>query len=245
MYRLIFLSGPLKGKRLAIRQGPVTIGRDPECHIAVADNKISRKHAVIELRDDGFYIRDLGSVNGILVNDKVCRESKLKHGDIIEIGRTKILFQQMGQDDTREERRVTHSQGLAFAAVICIILVQLAFVVGFSVWRRDVAKIQEKAPSAYPSQTGGRRHGRKQYLRRSRGASAERKTIAGRRDHPGRLTRDPRDTGHPEDCAQTSKKSASGSVNSQSRKRRSFLPRRRRHRCRPSRRKSHRRKSTC
>ena len=153
MYRLIFQTGPLKGKRLAIQQGPVIIGRDPDCHIAVADDEISRKHAVIELRDDGFYIRDLGSMNGILVNDRACRESRLRHGDNLEIGRTKIHFQQMAQDSDREERRVTHSQGLAFGAVIFIILVQVAFVIGFSVWRRDVVKSPEEAEVATEAQT--------------------------------------------------------------------------------------------
>jgi hypothetical protein len=152
MYRLIFLSGPLKGKRLAITQGPVMIGRDPDCHIAVADDEISRKHAIIELRDDGFFIRDLGSMNGILVNDKACRESKLKHGDTLEIGRTKIHFQQMGRDDGREERRVTHSQGLAFGAVFFIVLVQFAFVIGFSLWRKDVVEKPEEAAAATTSQ---------------------------------------------------------------------------------------------
>ena len=140
MYRLTFLSGPLKGKRLAIQQGPVIIGRDPDCHIAVADDEISRKHAIIELRDDAFYIRDLGSMNGILVNERNCRESRLKHGDTLEIGRTRIHFQQMNQDDLREKRRVTHSQGLAFGAVLFIILAQIVFVIGFSLWRRDVVE---------------------------------------------------------------------------------------------------------
>jgi len=151
MYRLTFLSGPLKGKRLAIQQGPVIIGRDPDCHIAVADDEISRKHAVIELRDDAFHIRDLGSTNGILVNDKNCRESKLKHGDTLEIGRTRIHFQQMNQDDLREKRRVTHSQGLAFGAVIFIILIQLTFVVGFSLWRRDVVEQPEEEEAPPPA----------------------------------------------------------------------------------------------
>lgn len=154
MYRLIFQTGPLKGKRLAIQQGPVIIGRDPDCHIAVADDEISRKHAIIELRDDGFYIRDLGSLNGLIVNDRPCRESKLKHGDNLEIGRTKIHFQQMGQDDTWQERRVTRSQGLAFWAVIFIVVVQIAFVIGFSIWRRDVVKSpQEEAAASKPQES--------------------------------------------------------------------------------------------
>ena len=150
MYRLIFLSGPLKGKRLAIQQGPVIIGRDPDCHIAVADDEISRKHAIIELRDNAFHIRDLGSMNGILVNDRTCREAKLNHGDTLEIGRTRIHFQQMNQNDLREKRRVTHSQGLAFGAVIFIILIQLAFVVGFSLWRKDVVEEPEEKTEAPP-----------------------------------------------------------------------------------------------
>lgn len=152
MFRLIFQTGPFKGKRLAIQRGPVIIGRDPDCHISVPEDAISRKHAVIELRDDGFFIRDLGSINGILVNEKHCRESRLEHGDTVKIGRTKILFQLLKQADVQEVRLVTHSQGMAFAAVVFIILVQLAFVIGFSVWRRDIAK----NPEALPSETSSR-----------------------------------------------------------------------------------------
>ncbi len=150
MYRLIFLSGPLKGKRLAIRQGPVVIGRDPDCHIAVADDEISRKHAVIERRDNAFHIRDLGSLNGILVNDRNCREARLNHGDTLEIGRTRIQFQQMSPHDVREKRRVTHSQGLAFGAVVFIILIQFAFVIGFSLWHKDAAEPREEKEETPP-----------------------------------------------------------------------------------------------
>mgnify|MGYP001767828068 CR=1 FL=1 len=66
-YRLVFISGPQKGKRLTVQQGAVVIGRDPDCAIAIADDEVSRRHAVIEERPQGVYVRDLGSMNGVVV----------------------------------------------------------------------------------------------------------------------------------------------------------------------------------
>ena len=45
---------------------PLTVGRRPECNIRFApeDTTISGKHCEIELRDDGVWIRDIGSKNG-------------------------------------------------------------------------------------------------------------------------------------------------------------------------------------
>ena len=71
----------------------LSIGRLPENEIVIDNLSVSRKHAVITSRKDGFALRDLGSKNGTLLNDKPVSEAKLSSGDVITIGKYEILFQ--------------------------------------------------------------------------------------------------------------------------------------------------------
>jgi EAL domain-containing protein (putative c-di-GMP-specific phosphodiesterase class I) len=67
------------------------IGRDEECHLTLIDKWISRRHSEIRASGDHLWIRDLGSTNGTLVNNKVIAQAELlEHGDIIAIGRFKF-----------------------------------------------------------------------------------------------------------------------------------------------------------
>ena len=68
----------------------VTIGRDPKCEVAFdpeKDELVSRAHTKICLRDDNFWIGDLGSRNGTYVNtQRVSGRVKLMPGDIVRLG---------------------------------------------------------------------------------------------------------------------------------------------------------------
>ena len=72
----------------------ITIGKADENHLRITDGSISRKHAMIEPNGGGLVIKDLGSLNGIFVNDQRIGEQGhlLRDGDQIEIGRTKMVF---------------------------------------------------------------------------------------------------------------------------------------------------------
>ncbi|GAB4150982.1 MAG: hypothetical protein Kow00107_01560 [Planctomycetota bacterium] len=72
----------------------VTLGRSKECDVVFrGDSKVSRKHAKIEFVKGVFYITDLDSANGTLVNDRlVKRRTQLKDGDKIVIGGTEVIF---------------------------------------------------------------------------------------------------------------------------------------------------------
>ncbi len=137
MYRLLFQEGPYKGKRLAVQQGTVVIGRDPDCHIHLADDEISWRHAIIEDRDDGTYIRDMGSLNKIVLNGEEIHESKLDHGDEIVIGQTKFIFQLVQVGFVQEGRRISHIQGITFASVAVIVLLEIVLLVALAAWRVD------------------------------------------------------------------------------------------------------------
>jgi len=62
------------------------IGRLDTCDIIIREQHVSRQHAVINYRDGVFLITDLGSVNGVYVNDQRIREPyPLTAGDIIRL----------------------------------------------------------------------------------------------------------------------------------------------------------------
>lgn len=82
-------------RRLEIYDGIVSIGRAPDNTVALeADTDISRYHAVIEGRDGGFWVSDLGSTNGTNVNGQpVASERLLQNGDVVSLGGSTISFQ--------------------------------------------------------------------------------------------------------------------------------------------------------
>ncbi len=68
------------------------IGRSPSCEIAISSDTISRRHAKLEKRSNRYYITDLGSRNGVFVNDEKIVESVLKDGDFIKLGVFEFTF---------------------------------------------------------------------------------------------------------------------------------------------------------
>jgi CheY-like chemotaxis protein len=54
---------------------------------------VSRKHAMIIVRDERLYIKDLNSTNGTRLNNMICeadKEYRLRHGDEIMLGRLRL-----------------------------------------------------------------------------------------------------------------------------------------------------------
>jgi len=69
------------------------LGRDKGSHIVLADVSVSRKHAEAFPGLDGFYIRDLASSNGVLVNQTlIYNPYRLSHGDRITLGNSILYF---------------------------------------------------------------------------------------------------------------------------------------------------------
>jgi pSer/pThr/pTyr-binding forkhead associated (FHA) protein len=75
-----------QGKRLVI-------GRDSKAGIALPDIAISRQHAEVFPGPGGFYIRDMDSSNGVIVNQaRIDNPYLLTHGDRIVVGSNTIYF---------------------------------------------------------------------------------------------------------------------------------------------------------
>ena len=81
------------GERFVLREQVVSIGRLPECEVTLVDPNVSRRHAEIHQRGNGFVLVDLGSTNGCTVNGVRITERELRDADEIGIGNVRLTFQ--------------------------------------------------------------------------------------------------------------------------------------------------------
>jgi pSer/pThr/pTyr-binding forkhead associated (FHA) protein len=86
-------SGPERGRRFVLGSR-ARIGRNPDNEIALGYGDVSRLHAVVERRDDGYWITDQQSRNGTVVNGiPIARAVRLSPGDRVRIAGTEFVFQ--------------------------------------------------------------------------------------------------------------------------------------------------------
>ncbi|HXX32501.1 MAG TPA: adenylate/guanylate cyclase domain-containing protein [Myxococcaceae bacterium] len=72
--------------------GRTTLGRHPANTLRLADREVSKEHAVIERAGNTYLVKDLGSSNGTYVNGRRIREHRLKDGDEITLGNSRLTF---------------------------------------------------------------------------------------------------------------------------------------------------------
>lgn len=82
--------------RIKLVAATITFGKGEDNDIILEDPSISSRHGELSFKDGSFYITDLGSTNGTLVNDEEISSHRLQAGDRIEIGTLKGIF----ADDT-------------------------------------------------------------------------------------------------------------------------------------------------
>ena len=72
---------------------PVIIGRREDCAVCLPGNTISRRHSQLRHHDSQYYITDLGSTNGTLLNgEALVGEEQLHDRDEIGVGIYKLIF---------------------------------------------------------------------------------------------------------------------------------------------------------
>jgi hypothetical protein len=89
---LVVRSGGGRAGEMFTLEGETTIGRSPDCGIFLDDVTVSRKHAVLVERDDGFFVEDQGSLNGTFVNRKRVESAQLEDGDELQVGKYRLTF---------------------------------------------------------------------------------------------------------------------------------------------------------
>ena len=91
-HRLVCLTGKNKGLAYLIQSKRVVMGRSDKADVRVHDIKSSREHAEIVKVGKDFVLTDLGSQNGIVVNDLKVKQHVLSNGDKVIIGKTVYKF---------------------------------------------------------------------------------------------------------------------------------------------------------
>ncbi len=66
--------------------GEVVLGRDATCSVCIPEQAVSRQHARIYEHGGAFFVKDLGSRNGTLVNGTYVDERALAPGDEVRVG---------------------------------------------------------------------------------------------------------------------------------------------------------------
>lgn len=84
---LLVLKGAGMGSRFLLNSNTTRVGRELNNDISLDDITVSRSHAVINRDENGFSVKDLGSLNGTYINAVVAREQSLNDGDEIQIGK--------------------------------------------------------------------------------------------------------------------------------------------------------------
>jgi len=93
----------IAGKRFPVSRARTVIGRGSDADITVDDSSISRRHVEILWDGTRAQVNDLGSTNGSTLNGNRVDSAPLPPDSVIDIGRTRIVFQVLAESTTSDE----------------------------------------------------------------------------------------------------------------------------------------------
>jgi pSer/pThr/pTyr-binding forkhead associated (FHA) protein len=96
MAKLYLKFGQSMLKEVTLSQSPTTIGRLPDNSMQIDNLAVSGHHARITWEQDHYVVEDLGSLNGTFVNNERVGKAKLRHCDLMKIGKHEIEFKNEG-----------------------------------------------------------------------------------------------------------------------------------------------------
>lgn len=83
-------------KEITLNQAATTIGRLPDNTMQIDNLAVSGHHARVTWENDHYQIEDLGSLNGTYVNNERVGKARLRHGDMVKVGKHTIEFSTQG-----------------------------------------------------------------------------------------------------------------------------------------------------
>src|SRR5258708_29499249 len=96
-FRLRVSSGAQKGKDIQASGERLVIGTHRSADLVLADNTMSRFHCEIVIEDGRALLRDLGSLNGTVVDGVSVLAAHLSDRAQITVGETQLVFE-LGDD---------------------------------------------------------------------------------------------------------------------------------------------------
>ncbi len=91
--RLSVQTGPMAGRAFRFHQDTTTIGRATGNDLVITGRTVSRHHAHLIFANEHWFVEDLQSANGTMVNGRrVHQRTLLQDGDIINFGDERVVF---------------------------------------------------------------------------------------------------------------------------------------------------------
>ncbi len=86
-------------REVELKEAQLTIGRKGDNDLVIEDPSVSGHHAKIVKIQSVFFVEDLRSTNGTLINNKPIDRYQLQDTDVIMIGTHRLLFQDVVKPD--------------------------------------------------------------------------------------------------------------------------------------------------
>lgn len=106
-------------------QGSCALGRAPSNQVVLADEKVSRRHALVHAQErNEYWLVDLGSSNGTYLNGRrVTQPTRLRDGDTLTVGDFPIRFHQPGAAGPQPQMSASDETIHDIRSVTCWLLV--------------------------------------------------------------------------------------------------------------------------
>ncbi len=158
--RLVCTNSTGESKVYPLDKEKLVIGRSVEADLNLLDPLVSRKHCVVEKRNDCFVVRNVSTTNPLFLNDHSIAEKRLYSGDQIKIGSASLAFISDRPEDARRldtQMLKKHKRsGRSFWIAVCLLLVlagYFAYSNAYTPWKvkwelQSVAKLMNAGNSA-------------------------------------------------------------------------------------------------
>lgn len=104
---LVLFTNRLTGEETQLfHSTPITIGRDPDCEFLIDDRTVSNRHAQFSFHHNQWWLEDLGSTNGTMLNGQPLTEAVvLIDGDQVQCGQVsmEVSIAQGGSPEDQEQ----------------------------------------------------------------------------------------------------------------------------------------------
>jgi pSer/pThr/pTyr-binding forkhead associated (FHA) protein/tetratricopeptide (TPR) repeat protein len=151
--RLVCTTSNGKSKIIPLKLKKLIIGRSNEATLKLMHPSISRKHCVIEKRDNGFFARNISTTNPLYLNERNVSEQRLFSGDKLQMGTFSITFISDEKADTRQAtqkiitKHTRSNRGVWLAALLIFIFTgYLLYVHAYTPWetRQKLAEVADQ-----------------------------------------------------------------------------------------------------
>lgn len=88
--------------------GRIIIGRSPDNEVYIKGKFVSRHHAQIVVDDEGCFIEDLNSTNGVFIGERQIKKHRLQDGDVISLGTHELVYTDLRPRESANEENIAN-----------------------------------------------------------------------------------------------------------------------------------------